>query len=201
MNHLAHLALAGEENPLIIGSFLGDFVKGRLDDRYPADITIGIRLHRAIDAFTDHHPTVRQATGRFDSPYRRYAGIITDVMFDHLLAQQWPRYYSTNLNDFSRQTLAVLVDHPEHLPDAAHLMAQRMQSYNSLAGYGDLGFLDGALARLSARLTRDNPLNQAFDICVGLLPDIENDFLAFYPELQSFCHRWLQEAKGNTSEL
>ncbi len=36
MNHLAHFALAGEEEALVIGALLGDYVKGPLAGRLPA---------------------------------------------------------------------------------------------------------------------------------------------------------------------
>ena len=72
MNHLAHLALAGESPHLVVGGFLGDFVKGRLDNRFEPGIEAGIRLHRAIDAFTDHNPKVRLAASRFEVHLRGF---------------------------------------------------------------------------------------------------------------------------------
>ena len=51
MNHLAHLLLAERSNGLLVGGFLGDFVKGRLKGDRPTAIEQGIKLHRYID----HH--------------------------------------------------------------------------------------------------------------------------------------------------
>lgn len=201
MNHLAHLALAGDDPSLRLGAFLGDFVKGRLKGDLPPDIETGIRLHRAIDAYTDKHDTVKRAADRFEQPYRRYAGIMLDVVFDYLLANNWPHYYETSLNDFSAEVLTFLADSHEHLPADAHGMAQRMKSDNSLAGYGDVRFLEGAFSRLSGRLTRQNPLAHALDTCLELMPHVEDDFHTFYPELQSFCHDWITEAHSNSTGL
>ena len=65
MNYLAHLHLGGPRPGDLLGSLYGDFVKGPLQGRWPAEIEAGIRLHRQIDAFTDSHPLVLQAKSRF----------------------------------------------------------------------------------------------------------------------------------------
>ena len=62
MNYLAHFALAGPETGLLVGGFLGDYIKGRLENRFSPEIERGIRLHRAIDQYTDSHPVVKTAT-------------------------------------------------------------------------------------------------------------------------------------------
>lgn len=79
MNYLAHLHLGGPLPEQLLGSLYGDFVKGRLEGRFSAPLEAGIRLHRQIDAFTDSHPLVLAAIGRFPAERRRYAGIIVDV--------------------------------------------------------------------------------------------------------------------------
>ena len=49
MNILAHLYLSGQNEDVIIGNFIGDFVKGKQIQKYPEEIVKGIRLHREID--------------------------------------------------------------------------------------------------------------------------------------------------------
>ena len=190
MNYLAHLVLAGETPQMIVGGFLGDFIKGRLENRFEPGIEAGIRLHRAIDAFTDHHPMIRLAVSRFDTPLRRYSGILLDVLFDHLLAKNWVDYYDGELTEFSKNTLNLLVDHSDKMPPDALVMALRMQRLNSLASYGEVRFLENAFAHLSERLTRKNPVTSAMNPCLALLPQLRQDFQIFYPELQKFCINW-----------
>jgi len=136
LNHLAHFALAGPESGLLVGGFLGDYIKGRLENRFTPEIERGIRLHRAIDQYTDSHPVVKSSYERFDPRFRRYAGIITDIAFDHLLAQNWSTYYNEPLESYSASTLKKLLDHKVFLTDAACQTASRMQEHNSLAHYG-----------------------------------------------------------------
>ena len=190
MNHLAHLALAGESPQLIVGGFLGDFVKGRLENRFQPGIETGIRLHRAIDAFTDHNPKVRLAASRFELRLRRYSGILLDVLFDHLLAKEWENYYEDDLEEFSQHVLSLLVDNSDHLPSEALEVAIKMRRVNSLANYGEVRFLENAFENISRRLTRKNPVADSVDSCLALLPDLQQDFQEFYPELMLYCADW-----------
>ena len=70
---------------------LGDYLKGRLENRFSLEIEAGILLHRAIDQYTDSHPAVKGSYKRLDPKFRRYAGIITDIVSDHLLALNWSK--------------------------------------------------------------------------------------------------------------
>jgi len=76
----------------MLGSLIGDFVRGRIDPALPPKVRAGIALHRAIDAYTDAHADVAAARALFEPPFRRYAGILLDMWFDHLLARQWARF-------------------------------------------------------------------------------------------------------------
>jgi len=192
LNHLAHFALAGPETGLLVGGFLGDYIKGRLANRFSPEIERGIRLHRAIDQYTDTHPVVKNSYKRFDPRFRRYAGIITDIAFDHLLAQNWSRYYNEPLESYSACTLGKLLVHKEKLTEAAHQTASRMQQHNSLAHYGGLEFLERSLVYLSGRLKHANPLIDAYPHCEEQLPRLREDLLVFYPELMGFCDEWKQ---------
>jgi acyl carrier protein phosphodiesterase len=190
VNHLAHLALAGDD--YLVGSFLGDYIKGRLNGTHPDFIERGIRLHRAIDAFTDNHRVIRQSADRFNPAFRRYAGIMTDVFYDYMLANTWHDYYDTPLTEFSRCTLSILLEHEEHLTTKAAGTAKRMRQHNSLAHYGNDSFLDGAFQNLAGRLTRSNPLADAGAQCRQHKDALARDFAAFYPELIAFCENWKQ---------
>src|SRR5690349_12341831 len=100
MNFLAHIFLSGDDPEIMVGNFIGDFVKGRnLDDRFSSGIVKGIELHRAIDEYTDSHPVVAQSKNRLRPKYRHYAPVIVDVFYDHFLAKNWKNYHPTSLED------------------------------------------------------------------------------------------------------
>ncbi|MBT5331438.1 MAG: hypothetical protein HOL48_06645 [Porticoccaceae bacterium] len=78
MNFLGHLALAWPNENLMIGGFLGDFVKGPLKGEYPVEIEQGIALHRRIDARSDSHPAMQNLKRSLPKNWTRYAGIRAD---------------------------------------------------------------------------------------------------------------------------
>jgi acyl carrier protein phosphodiesterase len=50
-NECKDMLLSGDDEQLLTGNFMGDFVKGALNDRFPSRIRQGITLHRRIDSF------------------------------------------------------------------------------------------------------------------------------------------------------
>ena len=103
MNHLAHLYLSGSDPDLMLGNFIADAVKGKQVELYALGVQNGIRLHRAIDTFTDAHPVVRQTKAHLYAGYSKFAGVILDIYFDHFLAIGWANYHPQPLADFVDQ--------------------------------------------------------------------------------------------------
>ena len=62
MNFLAHFFLSHQTPELLIGSYLGDFVKGNQYRQYNEAVQQGILLHREVDRYTDHHPVFVRAS-------------------------------------------------------------------------------------------------------------------------------------------
>src|SRR5215813_13839544 len=117
MNLLAHALLASPDAELMLGSLIGDFVRGRVDPALPPKVRAGIALHRAVDAYTDAHADVAAARALFEPPFRRYAGILIDVWFDHLLARQWARYGEDELDAFSDRVRDLLAVNSSLVPE------------------------------------------------------------------------------------
>ncbi len=91
MNFLAHTYLSGCNEEIIVGNFMGDYVKGRNYLLFPEQVKKGILIHRDIDTFTDMHPITRRNKQRVAEKYHKYAGIIIDIFYDHFLAALWDR--------------------------------------------------------------------------------------------------------------
>ena len=54
MNYLGHLYFSGKDSEIIFGNFIGDYVKGNVENLDFSDkIKEGIKLHRKIDKLTD----------------------------------------------------------------------------------------------------------------------------------------------------
>src|ERR1700752_360781 len=101
LNFLAHIYLSGNDDQLMIGNFIADYVKGKKKDEYPPGIKKGIELHRAIDDFTDHHEITSRSKNRLRSKYGKYSGVITDLYYDHFLASNFSIYHNVPLKEFT----------------------------------------------------------------------------------------------------
>ena len=79
MNYLAHLLLAENTNESRLGNFLGDFVKGKLEDHhhiYNQNILKGIRTHRQVDRFTDTHPIFLKSKKRINLHLKHFQELL-----------------------------------------------------------------------------------------------------------------------------
>ena len=187
MNHLAHALLAGDDEYLRLGGMLGDFVHGTLDDSpLPARVVDGIRLHRAIDVYTDSHAEVRAARELFDPPYRRYAGILLDMVFDHYLALDFDAWSAVPLATFSDELRATLHRHDALLPPALHRFRGYMEAHDLPAGYARDEEIDRALRGIGQRLRHDNPLAGAWPVLQERSQTLREHFRRFFPQLQAW---------------
>lgn len=173
----------------MLGSLYGDFVKGSLAGRFPPQLEAGIRLHRAIDRYTDSHPLVLAALARFPRERRRYAGIILDVFFDHCLARHWQDYHPEPLSTFTGRVYGVLRRTPDH-PGRLAAIAPLMIEHDWLGSYREFEVLGRVLQGISRRLSRPEGLLGVLPELQALYPALLSDFRAFYPQLQAFAEQW-----------
>lgn len=188
MNYLAHALLAGPDPADRLGAMLGDFVKGPLPGGLPAPVAAGVKLHRRIDSFADTHPAFNQSRARVSPQRRRYAGIMIDMFYDHLLARHWEEYSGQLLEDFAAEVYALMLAHAELLPPRLRHILPFMQADDWLTSYGSLEAIGAALDRLAEkRLARPNTLGGSvveLETCYG---EFERDFLAFFPDAQAYA--------------
>ncbi|WP_257385285.1 ACP phosphodiesterase [Tahibacter caeni] len=196
MNHLAHAVLAGDEPDLILGSLLGDFVHGPVPAGLRRGVELGIRLHRAVDVYTDSHAVVAGLRGVFVAPFRRYAGILLDVWFDHLLARDFARWCATPLDRFSDDVLALLLRHADELPPTMRGFVASMRRNGLPAAYADAEAVGRALAGIGTRLSRANPLHEALPVLQAADATLQQGFEEFFPQLREFARDWLRQAQG-----
>jgi len=187
VNFLAHFHLAWPDEELIVGALEGDFRKGPLRGELPHNIEQGVKLHRAIDAFTDTHPLIEQLRRQFPKGLRRYAGIVIDISFDHYLTHNWHRFSSQSLKQFTEFVYVTLDQNKEVLSDRARKMMQRLIDYDILCAYHDWNAVPATASRVGERFRHGNPLREIQPSIEPLRSNLENTFLEFYPDLQEFC--------------
>lgn len=164
MNFLAHLWLTDRARLPLAGAILGDVLRGPLPPDMPEPLARSVLLHRQVDAHTDRHPRVVATRARFAQGARRYAGILLDLLFDHVLAGDWPAHASQPLDHFADRAGREVADGGrwfEHagdpVPDPARFSAL-LQSYATAAG------IERAIQRTALRLRRPQGL---LDAAVG----------------------------------
>jgi len=187
MNYLAHIYLASHSDDAMLGALLGDFVKPHSGNAFTAEMESEIITHRKIDTFTDSHPIVLHAKQLFSGPGRRFAGILLDVFYDHLLANQWTKYSATPLEEFIQRFYAALTRRSSVLPQHLVLMTPRMIDQDWLGSYSDYAGVEVAVRRISTRLSKNGDVMR--DGLVDLkrhYAEIARGFELFFPELITF---------------
>ena len=192
MNYLAHIYLSGDDPEIRVGGLLGDFVKGPLNrgslkNHYPQRIEQGIALHRAIDSWFDQQSHIISARARFQPPFRRFAGIIIDICYDHLLARRWQHFHHQSLERYASEFYGQLQQHYCQLPDNAKRFADNAPRVKLLESYTQTDAIATALERISHRFQRPTPLTQAMPEVERELPLLMDEFEQLFPQLQRFA--------------
>jgi len=186
VNFLAHLFLSGDASELLVGNLMGDFVKGRLNGRFPPGIERGILLHREIDSFTGQNRHFLRSKRRLDKSFGLYRGVLVDLFYDHFLAAHWEDYADVPLSLFISDAWRVLCEHKEFLPDRL----QRIMPFmfrDWLPSYCDIGGIAAVLHRISCfRLKRANRLGEGAEALSRHYDGLYGDFRKFFPELLAF---------------
>lgn len=187
MNYLGHLYLSPPDEDALLGSLLGDFVKGPITDRYSGAVARAIALHRRLDSYTDSHPAVRRSKSRVSAARRRYAGIMIDIFYDHFLARHWDEFHEEPLRVFCARVYEMLERRHRELPERLQRMAPSMVRWDWFGSYAEVESIYGALNRISQRLKRDNPLVDSADELLRNYTGLESDFRLFLPEARAFA--------------
>ena len=187
MNHLAHIVLSGDEPRMQVGGLLGDFWRGALAPEWPEALASGVLLHRHVDTWTDAHPILARTRALFPPPYRRYAGILLDVWFDHLLARDFGRLTGAQLEEFAERAYAALRTETTALPAAFTLFAARLERNRGLERNTDVDYIEGVLERIASRLAHSNPVASALPVLESLATPVARAFEEFWPELSRYA--------------
>ena len=194
MNFLAHCFLSGPHEEVLIGNFIGDHVKGNKLMDYPEAVVAGIRLHRQIDSFTDSHPVVEQSKKRVRPRFRKYAPVIVDMYYDHLLARNWPLYSQIELKAYAAGVYKLLGQQKEILPERTLRMLPHFTRHDWLSGYASLDGLDNVLHGMARRTSFKSNMEQAAPFLELHYEEFGVEFQLFFPELQHFVMQQLQKA-------
>ena len=186
MNFLFHMYLSGNEPDLLTGNFMGDFVKGPLGDAYPPRIRRGLRLHRDIDSFAQRNADFQASRLRLSPDYGLYRGVLVDLFYDHFLARDWDSWSDRPFQDYLSWTRGIidtkLTIMPRELRDFVPVIFEEL-----LPSYKDVEGTAAALARISRRVRRPNPLAEGGKELTRHYEELKADFERFIIAAQRFA--------------
>lgn len=192
MNFLAHTYLSGCNEEIIVGNFMGDYVKGRNYLQFPDEVMKGILIHRNIDSFTDMHPITRRNKQRVAEKYHKYAGIIIDIFYDHFLASLWDRYSDLPLNEYVNRTYDLLKRNYKVLPEAIKRWFPTFLENNWMMAYQSVDGIELVLERMAANTSLPNHAGYAVEVLSEQYDYFQEDFLEFFPLIIEFLEEKYQ---------
>lgn len=193
MNFLAHLYLSGKSDELRIGNFIGDAVKGNMVAEFPSVIQHGIRLHRAIDSYTDTHPKVLESARRLYPYYHKYAGVIVDIYYDHFLAKYWHEFSDVELSAFAEEIYGLMTQNTHALPLRSKQMLPYMIKHNWLESYAQLEGVNRVLHGMSTRTKFNSGMETAGRELEEFYASFEEEFRSFFPDVIKHSEEFIRQ--------
>lgn len=172
---------------------MADGIRGKQYKEFVEKIQIGILLHRAIDSYTDAHPTVRKSTKRLHKKYSHYSGIIVDILYDHFLAKNWNNYSEIPLAEYADLFYDSLEDNFEILPTRIQKMMPYMIADNWLLSYASIDGIAKVLEGMNRRTLNKSKMNNAVNELSEFYNEFEGEFTSFFEDLIDFSKQKLIE--------
>jgi len=186
MNFLFHMLLSGTDDQLLIGNFMGDFVKGPLAERFPERIRQGVNLHRRIDSFASRSEPFQRSRLRIDPHYGLYRGVLVDLFYDHFLVKGWSDWSDEPFDRYLARTRAIVERNLAELPERMQPLVPVIFD-ELLPSYGEVSGIGSALERMSRRVVRANPLAGGETELALHYGELQCDFREFLPLVRRFA--------------
>ena len=187
MNYLAHAYLSFNNTDLLAGNMISDYIKGKKQFDYPPAIQNGIKLHRAIDDFTDNHAATFEIKKFFKPAYRLYAGAFADVTYDYFLANDTNQFATPEeLKKFTQNTYQSLQLQSEYFPQKFANMFPYMQEQDWLYNYRFNEGMQKSFGGLARRAKYIEETDTAYQIFLDNKIDIQHWYEIFIPDVKFF---------------
>lgn len=191
MNYLAHLILSGKNRDVMFGNFIGDSIKGKKYMLFQDDIKKGILLHRHIDHFTDNHPTYLKSKRRFYESAPKLSGVVSDILYDYLLWENWKKHYSKSIAVFINDAYLDLDKRIDEMPDKMTMLYAFMRKQDWLNSYKEFKGIEKAVYGISRRIGLPVDINLFSKIYFENEATFNNEFNSFYKELKLSSEKFL----------
>ncbi len=186
MNYLAHCYLSCTDEDLMLGNVITDFMRKKEEKNYSGRVLEGIQLHRKIDAYTDKHEASLSLRALLRPRHGKYASVVVDLVWDHMLCKYWSDYSGAELSAFAAPIYEVLLRRKAELPESFASKVDAMVASDFLLSYSTEDKMRSSLRWM------DNRVNFPSDF-EGAIIDIKDnhDYIAdlfkqFFPDLIAY---------------
>ena len=185
MNYLAHSFLSFRIEPILFGQFIADDVKGNKWAHFPKEIQAGILLHRFIDDYTDKHPLVLDLKTQLHPTLGKFAGVVLDVLFDHVLSLRWNAHSLTEREIWIQSTYEQLSKRQNDMTERRQFIVGKMIEHDWMNMYRTAEGTATILNQMSMRIPFENPLKNSIDTFFKHEKQIISTFDEFFPQILS----------------
>ncbi len=200
MNFLAHAYLSFDQPGLLVGNLITDFIRGYPKKKLPSPIQKGIKLHHAIDKYTDHHPATLSAKKYLYPSSGRYWGVFLDVIYDHFLATDSSRFSLEGLATFSTKVYQTLDTYEKYLPPRFKRIYPYMKRQDWLYSYHSKRGIYSAFKGIYHRANYLEESDVAYKAFIAHYQELQQCYLKFMPEMIIFSKAFIDEIKGTSSQ-
>lgn len=188
MNYLFHFVLSGGNEDIVIGNFIADHIRGtKIMQELPNPVLKGVLLHRAIDAYSDMHPRVRNSVSLLKPSHARYSAVAVDILYDHFLIKNWKHFFKTSFNYNVNLFYSILTKKFDLLPPKSKKIARHMIEDQWLEKYETFDGLNVIFTGVTRRTHFENALPETVKYLVKFYDELDRDFINFAWDLFDFA--------------
>jgi acyl carrier protein phosphodiesterase len=189
MNYLGHIFLSGENELLMVGNFIADYVKGKKYLEYPLEVQTGILLHRSIDHFTDNNQHWQSIREMIRPVYNRYSGVTADLFIDHFLAVHWNTYSPFPLKVYSKWVHAILLSNYSILPERVKGFLAYLIQHKRLLSYSEISGIEESLFIMSLRTSLPDRTVDAIQLLKSNYQELDKLSSLFLVDITDFVSK------------